>query len=96
MSSVVPLFKGRGFDDEATQILGKAYDIACRSLHRKGQPPVVQEFLAKKIIEAAQYGERDPDRLAGIALGMHRLHPVDGEIDQHGAGKIQQREEVEI
>lgn len=39
MSSVVPLFKGRGFDDEATQILGKAYDIACRSLHRKGQPP---------------------------------------------------------
>jgi hypothetical protein len=40
MSSVVPLFKGRGFDDEVTQILGKAHDIACRSLHR-GQPPVV-------------------------------------------------------
>jgi hypothetical protein len=34
MSSVVPLFKGQGFDDEATQVLGKAYDIACRSLHR--------------------------------------------------------------
>jgi hypothetical protein len=34
MSSVVSLFKGRGFkgtgfDDKATQILGKAYDIAC-------------------------------------------------------------------
>jgi hypothetical protein len=75
MSSVVPLFKGRGFDDEATQILGRAYDIVCRSLHRKGQPPVVQEFLAKKIIEAARYGERDPDRLAGAALGMlSQLH----------------------
>jgi hypothetical protein len=80
MSSVVPLFKGRGFDDEATQILGKAYDIACRSLHRKGQPPVVQEFLAKKIIEAAQYGERDPDRLAGMALGM--LSPLHREVSQ--------------
>ena len=80
MSSVVPLFKGRGFDDEATQILGKAYDIACRSLHSKGQPPVVQEFLAKKIIEAAQYGERDPDRLAGIALGM--LSPLHREVSQ--------------
>ena len=80
MSSVVPLFKNRGFDDEATQILGKAYDIACRSLHRKGQPPVVQELLAKKIIEAAQHGERDPDRLAGIALAM--LGPLYREVSQ--------------
>ena len=70
MSSVVPLFKGRGFDDEATQILGKAYDIACRSLHAKGRPPVMQEYLAKKIIESAQRGEGDPDRLAAIALGI--------------------------
>ena len=62
MSSVVPLFKGRGFDDEATQILGKAYDIACRSLHRKGQPSVVQEFLAKKIIDRAGHAEPAPPR----------------------------------
>ena len=80
MSSIIPLFKGREFDDEATQILGKAYDIACRSLHRKGQPPVIQEVLAKKIIEAAQRGERDPDRLAGIALGM--LSPLYQEVSQ--------------
>jgi hypothetical protein len=31
---------------------------------------LIQVFLATKIIEAAQYGERDPDRLAGTALGM--------------------------
>ena len=80
MSSVVPLFRDRGFDPEATQILGKAYDIACRSLHRKGQPPGVQELLAKKIIEAAQHGERDPDRLAGIALGL--LGPLHREVSQ--------------
>jgi hypothetical protein len=49
--------------------LGKAYDIACRSLHPKGRPPVLQEALAKKIVEVAQRGERDPDRLAAIALG---------------------------
>jgi hypothetical protein len=30
--------------------------------------PSTQEFLAKKIIESAQRGERDPDRLAAIAL----------------------------
>ena len=73
-------FSGTGDDPEATQILSKAYDIACRSLHRKGQPPVVQELLARKIIEAAQHGERDPDRLAGIALGM--LGPVHREVSQ--------------
>jgi hypothetical protein len=49
---------------------GLIYDIACRSLHPKGRPPVVQEILAKTIIEAAQRGERDPDRLAAIALGI--------------------------
>ena len=68
MSSIVPIFRDSGFDAEATQALGKAYDIACRSLHPNGQPPVVQEILAKKIIEVAQRGERDPDRLAAIAL----------------------------
>ncbi len=68
MSSIVPIFKDSGFDAEATRALGEAYDIACRSLHPTGPPPVVQEFLAKKIIELAQRGERDPDRLATVAL----------------------------
>ena len=78
MSTIVSLFRDSAFDDEATQVLGKAYDIACRSLHRKGQPPVVQEILAKKIIEAAEQGERNPDRLAGIALTM--LGPMHREV----------------
>lgn len=74
-SSIVPLFRDSGFDAEATQTLGKAYDIACRSLHPKGRPPVVQESVARRIIEAAQRGERDPDRLASLALaGLGPFH----------------------
>jgi hypothetical protein len=65
----VPLFKDSAFDAEATHVLGSAYDIACRSLHPKGRLPVIQDQLARKIIEAAQRGERDPERLATIALG---------------------------
>jgi hypothetical protein len=80
VSTIVPIFRDSAFDDKMTQILGKAYDIACRSLHRKAQPPVVQEVLAKKIVEAAQRGERDPDRLAGIALAM--LGPLHREVSQ--------------
>ena len=69
VTSIIPIFRSVGFDAEATRNLGEAYDIACRSLHPKGRPPVLQEALAKKIVEAAQRGERDPDRLAAIALG---------------------------
>ena len=54
VTSIVPIFRSSGFDADATQNLGKAYDIACRSLHSKGRPPVLQEILAKKIVEAAQ------------------------------------------
>ena len=78
MSSLVSIFRDGGFDAEATQALGKAYDVACLSLHPKGQPPVVQEILAKKIIEVAQRGERNPDRLAAIALA--NLGPLHCEI----------------
>ena len=70
MSSIIPIFRDAAFDPEATRSLGSAYDIACRSLHPKGRPPVIQEMLAMKIIEAAQRGERDPERLATIALGI--------------------------
>jgi hypothetical protein len=76
--AIVPVFRDSGFDAEATQALGKAYDFACLSLHPSGQPPVVQEILAKKIIEVAQRGERDPDRLAAIALA--NLGPFHREV----------------
>ena len=33
----------------------------------------MQEALAKKIVQAAQMGERDPDRLAAIALSSVAL-----------------------
>jgi hypothetical protein len=68
MASVIPFLRNRGFDDKTTEAMGRAYDIACRSLHPGGRAPTLQEFLAKKIIEAAQQGEHDSDRLATIAL----------------------------
>jgi len=52
-SSVVPPFGDSAFDAEATQAMGNAYDIACRSLHPKGRLPVIQGLLAKKIVQAA-------------------------------------------
>jgi hypothetical protein len=62
------LLKNRAFDAEATRVMGKAYDKARRALHDKGQPDVVQEVIAMRIIDIAATGERDPDELARRAL----------------------------
>jgi hypothetical protein len=75
MASILPFIRksGAAFDDDATTLLGDAFDAACRALHDKGQPPIVHELIATRIIEAAKKGERDPGKLrdAGLsALGL--------------------------
>jgi hypothetical protein len=42
--------------------------MAVAALQDIGQPQLVREVLAKRIIEAAQKGERDPAALCAIAL----------------------------
>ena len=67
--------KKSDFDDDTTRIMGEAFDAACKGLHDTGQPTVVREIIAKRIIEAAKKGERDPVRLrnSGLAaLGYDR------------------------
>jgi hypothetical protein len=73
MSSILPFIRKRSdFDDTLTKLMGEAFEAACRQLHEKGMPPVIQEILAKRIIEAAQRGERDPQRLRDAALSAIR------------------------
>jgi hypothetical protein len=68
MSKVVPLFEKTDIDPETVNVLALAYEKARKSLHDKGQPALVQEIIAARIIAAAKTGERDPDRLCETAL----------------------------
>jgi hypothetical protein len=73
ISSSLPFFQDAAFDSEMTKIMGEAFDHACASLHDIGQPDLVKEVIARRIIEVAQTGERDPIRLserALVALGI--------------------------
>jgi hypothetical protein len=75
MASILPFIQktGAAFDDRATGAMGEAFDAACRELHDSGQPQIVYEVIAKRIIDAAKRGERDIARLrdAGLAaLGL--------------------------
>ena len=51
-----------------TLVMGEAFDHACVSLHRFGTLITVRELIAKRIIEAAKNGERDPARLCEQSL----------------------------
>jgi hypothetical protein len=67
-ADILPFLKDRAFDAEATQAMGHAYEKARAMLHDTGQPNVVREIIAKRIVEIATSGERDPDALARRAL----------------------------
>jgi hypothetical protein len=68
MGEVRYLFYSTAFDPETVKALCDAYDRACQSLHDAGQPDVVHEVIAQRIISLAKQGERDPDKLCAGAL----------------------------
>jgi hypothetical protein len=56
------------FDVEAMALLAQAFHQTCAALHDRGQPIIVHEIIARRIIELAGRGERDPDRLCIATL----------------------------
>ena len=77
MTAIIPFLRHNVFDAETTKAMGEAYDVACGELGADGQPALVKEVIAKRIIEAAKKGERDPQRLCAKALdalGLNRRY----------------------
>lgn len=68
MGAIVNFFRDPAFGPEATHAMSEAYDMACRALHDRGQPEIVKEILAKRIIKLAGKGELDPRKLCEDAL----------------------------
>ena len=68
VASVFQLFRSTAFDPETIRTLGDAYERARRSLHDTGQPDLVKEVIAQRIIALAEEGERDPEKLCEGAL----------------------------
>jgi hypothetical protein len=56
------------FDDKAVRAMGAAFDQACHSFRNFAHFDRVRELVAKRIIEAAKNGERDPIRLQWQAI----------------------------
>ena len=71
---VAHLFQEAGFAPEVTAIMDVAFERARRSLHDAGQPEVVYEVIAARIIDLTRQGERDPTKLCEEALAALGLH----------------------
>jgi len=65
---ITPFLQGQPFDPDATRAMGVAFDDACRRLGLTDKADRATEIVARKIIEVAQRGERDPIRLADAVL----------------------------
>jgi hypothetical protein len=70
VASILPFTRKAGtvFDDRLTEIMGEAFDSARMELHDTGQPAIVYEVIARRIIDATRIGERDVMRLRNVGL----------------------------
>lgn len=64
----MPLRSRGAFGPEAIVEMSETLDAAFEKLQRTGEPDMVRELVAIRIIAAARLGERDPARLLQAAL----------------------------
>lgn len=73
MDSIAEFVGSVTYDPEAVQAMSLAYDAVLKELHDRGQPEMVREIIAKRIIELAAIGEREPQRLCDTVLSEFGL-----------------------
>jgi hypothetical protein len=73
--SIIPLLQQSAFDPETIEILVSVFETAWQKVEQSGSKLAspayrgpAQEIIAKRIIEMAQRGERDPAGLANDAV----------------------------
>jgi hypothetical protein len=66
--AIYRLFQNSVFGPDDIQRLSTAYESALRALELNDRDDPITQIIAKRIIEAAQTGLRDPDSLCATAI----------------------------
>ena len=66
--SIAPFLSKQAFDPDVTEAMGVAFDAVCRTLAIDTKGIAEPRIVARKIIELAQMGVRDPHQLRDRAL----------------------------
>ncbi len=65
---LTPFLKEATFDPEAIRAMTTAFEAVCKALQLVVRSDPVTEIVARKVIEVAGTGERDPDRIRDLVL----------------------------
>jgi hypothetical protein len=65
---LTPFLKGATFDPQAIEAMSAAFEAVCASLQLLNRTDPVTEIVARKVIEVAGTGERDPERIRDLVL----------------------------
>jgi DNA-binding NtrC family response regulator len=74
--AIYKILQNMAFDPERTDALVKAYEDSLRVLQLRDRSDPVTKLIAKTLIDLAQAGERDPDRLRAHALAVLGITPA--------------------
>ncbi len=70
-----PHLNGQKFDAETIRVMGLAFEMALVALKLADRGDLANQILAQKIVELAETGERDPERLCDGVLMQFRQPP---------------------
>jgi hypothetical protein len=73
--AIYRIFRERPFHPEAIARLSAAYECALKALGLVDRQDPLTELVARKIIDVAETGEADPDRICDRALEQLGLSP---------------------
>jgi hypothetical protein len=71
-----PFLDDAGTDAEVRRVVGVAFEMARIALSLAERPAITNEIIAKRIIELAKAGERNPDILCEGVLKEFRQQPL--------------------
>jgi hypothetical protein len=69
---ITPYLDGQKFDAETTRLMGLAFEMARVALGLSYRDESAKEIVAKRIIELAKAGERNPNALCDGILNEFR------------------------
>ena len=73
---ITPFLDDVGTDPEVRRIVGVAFEMARIALGLAERPDSANEIIAKRIIELAKAGDRNPDLLCEGVLKEFRERPL--------------------
>jgi hypothetical protein len=65
---LTPYLKGAVFDPKEIEAMSAAFNAVCDSLQLINRDDPLTQIIARKVVEVAGTGERDPERLCDLVL----------------------------